>query len=245
MDWKRDLYVLITLFLWVYRHFRWIKVTFRVSSSKEIYLLRMMTRIMSLWLSFWSAKIGMSCCMLLIIRMSILLIYYFSPREWTEELAFLSLVIGWLPPISEASILMFSSLETTLSFLMKVELEWALRFLGTGQIACEMACSPNSPVIFFQLGTVHEVRCPIFWNFWLLLWLLLFLLACVVLAMGCCTLLWCCFFPSFFRAESMSWSADGPSVLILRSAKRSGVQVLRAMVLILLFFFLPSLLHLC
>lgn len=104
-------------------------------------------------------------------------------------------------PISEASILIFRSLETTLSFLMKVELEWALLFLGTGHIAWEMACSPNSPVIFFQLGTVHEVRCPIFWNFWLLLWLLLFLLACVVLAMGCCTLLWCCFFPSFFKGR--------------------------------------------
>lgn len=81
-----------------------------------------MFRIMSGWLiSFLSAKMGTSYCMLLIILISMLLIYYFKVLDWEEMLALRSLVIGWLPPNSEHRMLTFKSLETILSFFMKVE----------------------------------------------------------------------------------------------------------------------------
>ncbi len=59
--------------------------------------------------------------MLLIILMSMLLIYYFRVLDCEEMLALRSLVIGWLPPNYEQSMLTFSSFDTILSFFMKVE----------------------------------------------------------------------------------------------------------------------------
>ena len=128
----------LLFYLYVFQAF-WILTIFLVRSYSDSYFVIRMVLIKSDWfLSFWSAKTGTSSCMFLIIRISILLIYSFRFFEWAEELAFLSLVIGWLPPSSEASILIFNSFDTTLSFLMKFEWDWVLFFLGW--TAWEMAC---------------------------------------------------------------------------------------------------------
>ena len=106
-------------------------VTFLVSYSREIYLVLRMVLIISAWLwSLLSANTGTSSCMRLMIRMSMLLMYYFRIFEWVEELALRSLVMGWLPPSSEASILILSNLETTLSFLMNAECDCVLFLRG-------------------------------------------------------------------------------------------------------------------
>ena len=126
-------------FLLDFLHFRWIMMTFLVKSYNEIWLNNRILRMMSGWVSFLSAKIGTSSCIHLIILISMLLIYSFKLLDWAEEFAFLSLVIGWLPPSYDPRILMLSSFETTLSFLINVEVDWVLFFLGPGG-ACDKAC---------------------------------------------------------------------------------------------------------
>jgi hypothetical protein len=63
------------------------------------------------------AKVGMSSCIVLRSRTSMLLRYSLKVREWDSALC-RSLVMGLLPPSYDAMRLMFSSLETTLSFLL-------------------------------------------------------------------------------------------------------------------------------
>lgn len=230
---------MITSFFLIALHFLWIILTFLVSYYKDICYLFIMLRTMSVLWSLWSAKngisfkiyffiyLGTSFYMLVMIRISILLIYSLKDFDWDEKLTFRSLVIGWLPPNSEASILTFKSFETILSFFMKVEWEWALRFFG--RIGCDDRFSLMSVGIFFQFGTVQEVICPILVNFGTLTWLLDFLFGWLFFGMGCWTLRWWdLLLLSFLKADINYWSADGPSVLILLSAKRSGVKVFLA-----------------
>jgi len=98
-----------------------INKTFLVSSSKEIYWRRMIFFTISWPVCFFSRKKGTSSWMLRIILISILLMYSLKVLEWFDIALFRSLVIGWLPPSSDASRLTFSNLETTLSLLIRVE----------------------------------------------------------------------------------------------------------------------------
>ena len=53
-----------------------------------------------------------------------------------------------------------------------------------------------------------------------------FLVDCEILCTGCCRLLiWALILLSFLKAEAKSFSAEGPSVLILLSLWISGVKV--------------------
>lgn len=232
-------------------HFLCIILTFLVSSYNEILFLFIMFLTISVLWSLWSAKKGMSfkICIyfgtsfyiLLMILISMLLIYSFKHFDWADEFALRSLVIGWLPPSSEASMLTFNSFETILSFLMKVEWEWTLRFFG--RVGCDERFSVRSKGIFFQFGTVQDVICPTLVNFWLFAWLLDFLLGWLIFPNGCWTLLLCALLLlSFLKADISSWSVtEGPSVLILLYAKSSGVRVFLTGAGAFFFVFLVSL----
>ena len=205
--WNIFWYWFITWFLVFYLYLLqalWIFPIFLVSSSKDIWFVSRMVLIKSgCPFSLWSAKTGTSSCIHLMILISMLLMYSFKFLEWEEEFPFLSLVIGWLPPNSDASILIFSNFETTLSFLMKVEWDWVLFFLGW--ITWEMVCYPTSNAIFFQLGIVQEVTCPDL-ILCVLVWLRFFLVDCDGLPIGACILLWCFWVVlSFLKADKISF----------------------------------------
>lgn len=172
---------------------------------------------------FLSAKTGTSFCIVWMIRMSILLMYSLKLRTCEDSLCLRSLVIGWLPPNSEAKMLTLSNLATTLSFRMKVEC--ALRFLIPELMACDTVCSANYNWFFLRLGMLHDAICVC-----LRLLLVLvkpdFLVDCEILCNGCWTLLMCpLILLSFLNADAKSSFADGPSVLILLSLYISGVKV--------------------
>lgn len=101
------------------------------------------------WDCYLVANIGTSSCMHFMILMSTLLMYSLKFLEIEELLLLLSLVIGWLPPNSEASTLMFSSFDTTLSFFINDEL--ALFFFKPVLTAWEIVCYPNNIGACFQL----------------------------------------------------------------------------------------------
>ena len=105
--------------------------------------------------------------------------------------------------------LIFSSFETTLSFLMKLPWEWVLFFFGW-EGAWDSVCYARSIGIFFQFGIVQDVTCPA-----LTLWILgcewFFLLDWEFFITGTCVLLKClCVVLSFLKAERRSLSVDGP-----------------------------------
>lgn len=106
----------------------WITSTFLVSSSREIYLLRMMFLTISSYEFVLLVKMGTSSDIVLRMRTSMLLRYSLNVFECDSKQR-RSLVIGLLPPNSEAKRLMLSSLDTTLSFLAKEVCDCALRFL--------------------------------------------------------------------------------------------------------------------
>lgn len=144
-----------------------------------------------------------------------LLMYSLKLRICEDSLCLRSLVIGWLPPNSEARILIFNNFVTTLLFLIKVEC--ALRFLIPELSACDTVCSANYIWFFLILGMLKDAICV---GLRLLLVLLKadFLLDCEILCIGCCTLLICpLILLSFLKAEAKSLSTEGPSVLILLS----------------------------
>lgn len=137
--WNILLYVFITDVLCFFFQDLCISIIFLVSSSSDIYFIRKMFLTISWPVGFFWRKTGTSSWILRMILISILLMYSLKVLEWLEIALFRSLVIGWLPPSSEARRLTFNNLETTLSLLIRVE--FVLFFLV---IDCEAIWSGES-----------------------------------------------------------------------------------------------------
>lgn len=185
-------------------------------------------------------KIGTSSCITLKILMSILLKYSLNVLELEAEKP-LSLVIGLLPPISDSRRLTLRSFVTTLSLLTNCKIVFL--FLGKVVVTWESICYPNSSGFFFQFKSEKEFMWPGFNDLVVFVVPLLFIVAPLFCWAGCILLEAFFGLLYFFIVDELSSSADGPSVLILRSLNKSGVKVFLPTVTC--FFFNPFLSPFC
>lgn len=157
-------------------------------------------------------KIGTSSDIVFSILTSILLKYSLKVLEW-ESMDFLSLVTGRLPPSYDAKRLILSNLVTTLSFLA---IECVLFFLITTIY--------DSMKGFFALIRINELTCAAF-NDFAIFAPTFFVVRHSFGWAGWVLFEWALYLVYLLMVAILSWSADGPSVLTLRSLKRSGVRV--------------------
>lgn len=116
--WKSRLYVLITELRCRLRQHRWISVTRLLSYSRDSWFRSITARTASGPASR-TAKAGTSSWRFRMMRRSMLFRHYLKVLEWLGWELLRSLVTSELAPISEASRLTLSSLDTTLSLPLK------------------------------------------------------------------------------------------------------------------------------